>query len=67
MKYSILINGTLGGSIQATRGLRKGDPLPPFLFLLVMNVLSRIIYKRVEENIIDSFKVGRKEVALSHL
>lgn len=31
------------------------------------DVLSRIIYKGVEGNIIDSFRIGRYEVALSYL
>ena len=67
VKYSILINGTPKGSIQASRCLIQGDPLSPFLFLLVVGVLSRMISKEVKGNIIEPFKIGRDGVVLLHL
>lgn len=67
VKYFILINGSSKGSIQASRGLKQGDPLSPFLFVLVVDVLSWMISKGVEGNIIEPFKIGKNEVALSHL
>jgi hypothetical protein len=41
----VLINGTPGDRISHARGLRQGDPLPPMLFLLIMEVLSAVIKK----------------------
>ena len=67
VKYFILINGAPKAAIQASRGLRQDDPLSPFLFLLVVDVQSRLISKGVEGNIIEPLKIGRDEVALSHL
>ena len=40
--YSILINGEPRGFVTPTRGIRQGDPLFPYLFLLCAEGLKRI-------------------------
>lgn len=47
--------------------LRQEDPLSPFLFLLVVDVMSSIVKKCVEGNIFIPFEVGEDRVALPHL
>ena len=47
VQFSILINGALADFFGSTRGLRQGALLSPMLFLVMMEVLSRML-KRVE-------------------
>ena len=58
VRFSVLVNGSPEGFFGSSCGLRQGDPLSPFLFLLIMEVLSIILKKAEENNIIWGFHVG---------
>jgi hypothetical protein len=47
----VLLNSVPGERIHHARWLRQGDPLSPFLFLLVMEVLGAMIKKAEEWSI----------------
>ena len=56
--FFVLINGTPAGFFNSSRGIRQGNPLSPLLFLLIMEVLSKLLKKTKEGGFIRGFQVG---------
>ena len=65
--YSILVNGEPQGLIQPIRGIRQGDPLSPFLFLLCTEGLHGLIKKATADGDIRGFSICRQGPKLTHL
>ncbi|MCI02845.1 putative non-LTR retroelement reverse transcriptase, partial [Trifolium medium] len=64
---SVLVNGSPTEEINIQKGLKQGDPLAPFLFLLVVEGLSGAIRSAEEHNLFKGFQVGNTGVSVSHL
>ncbi|KAM1587593.1 hypothetical protein ACFX10_026729 [Malus domestica] len=67
VSFSIVVNGTPTGFIVPQRGLRQGDPLSPFLFLLCTEGLSVILRKGLELGALHGFKFTTTGTPLTHL
>ena len=65
--YSIKINGTPRGHIITSRGIRQGDPLSPYIFLLCAEGLSALIQSAVDRGQMEGVKICRGSPRLSHL
>lgn len=65
--YSILVNGEPTRSFRPACGLRHGDPLSPFLFILVMEAFSRMIVHAERQNLFEGIKISRCSPSISHL
>ena len=67
VSYSILVNGELHGDIKPTRGLRQGDPLSPYLFLLVSEGFNGLIQQAVAAGDIKGFSLCHNGPRISYL
>ena len=65
--YSILVNGESKGLIHPSRGLRQGDPLSPFLFLLCTEGLHGLIKNAASRGNIKGYSLCRQGPKLTHL
>lgn len=67
VSYQIKFNGKLSSPFSPMRGLRQGDPISPYLFILAAEGLSRLISKATDEGRLSGIKIGRDSPCLTHL
>ena len=64
---SVLVNGSPTEELKLSRGLRQGDPMVPFLFLMVAEGLAGLVRQASKQNMLTGVKVGRREIVCSML
>ncbi|MCI11460.1 RNA-directed DNA polymerase (Reverse transcriptase) [Trifolium medium] len=65
---SVLVNGSPTEEFPFERGLRQGDPLSPFLFLLAAKGLNVLMEAVVVRNLFTGYSIGEQDpVSVSHL
>lgn len=69
VSFSILINGSPSTMFKPKRGIRQGDPLSPYLFIICAEVLSGLITKYHEQDKIHGISIAivRNAPVISHL
>ena len=65
--YSIIINREPKGFISPSRGIKQGDPLSPYLFLLCVEGLSALLRKVEENQSLKGVLSSKHGVRISHL
>nr|GEV22872.1 RNA-directed DNA polymerase, eukaryota, reverse transcriptase zinc-binding domain protein [Tanacetum cinerariifolium] len=64
---SIIMNGSPTEEFQFGKGLKQGDPLSPFLFILLMESLHLSFQRIVDAGMFHDIKLSRGLVNLSHM
>ncbi|XP_042939497.1 uncharacterized mitochondrial protein AtMg01250-like [Carya illinoinensis] len=67
VKYAIVVNEKPGNSFVPSRGLRQGDPLSPYLFLLCAEGLSTLINKAERRGELKGVAVAKGGIRVTHL
>ncbi|XP_048498238.1 uncharacterized protein LOC125496736 [Beta vulgaris subsp. vulgaris] len=67
VSYSILVNGEPSDSFFPKVGLRQGDPLSSFIFILCMEVLSRNLSHMQFSRELEGLKIAKSAPQISHL
>uniref|UniRef100_A0A8I6XE37 Reverse transcriptase domain-containing protein n=1 Tax=Hordeum vulgare subsp. vulgare TaxID=112509 RepID=A0A8I6XE37_HORVV len=67
VRYQIKINGTLTHQFRPSRGLRQGDPISPYLFVICAEGLSALLRHTEEEGTLHGVKICPRAPCVSHL
>lgn len=59
VSFSIILNGNHGSYFNPSRRLRQGDPISPYLFLLVSDALSRNITNAANQGTLQGINLSR--------
>ena len=67
VKFVVRFSAQLFQSLSPTWGLRHGDPLSLYLFLLVVEVLCMLLNEVCARGALQKFRLNRQASGISHL
>lgn len=67
VRYAVQVNGELTEPVVPSRGIRQGDPISPYLFLLCTEGLSSLLHQRENRGELQGIRNGRLGPPISHL
>lgn len=66
-RASVIINGSPTKEFKISKGVRQGDPLSPFLFIIAMEGLNISMKTVSDKRLFKGVKIPRTEEKISHL
>ena len=66
-RFSISLNGSMVGYFKRGKGLRQGDPISPYLFVIAMEAFTRIMQKKIQKPTRFKFHPYCKALKITHL
>ena len=67
LSFNLMLNGTRISSFNTTRGIQQGDPISPFLFIILADTLSKMVSQASYEGLIKGIKITSGSPILTHL
>lgn len=64
--FQIMINGSLSQKFHPTRGLRQGDPLSPYLFIICAESFSSLINRVANNGVWQGVQMGQNAPMVSY-
>ncbi|KAL3813124.1 hypothetical protein ACJIZ3_014392 [Penstemon smallii] len=65
--FSFLISGSPYGFLKPSRGIRQGDPISPYLFIIYSELLSKMLIREETAGHFRGVKIARTSPIISHL
>ncbi|KAK5784761.1 hypothetical protein PVK06_039291 [Gossypium arboreum] len=67
ISYTVVLNGEMSVWFEPSRGLRQGDPLSPYLFLICAEGFSMLLHEVKQNDLMRGAPIGRGKFSVNHL
>lgn len=67
LSYSFMLGNEVVGSVIPERGIRQGDPLSPYIFILCAKVFSGMCSKAQRDGLLTRVRVSNQSPKFNHL